>query len=41
MKLFKTTAGVSIEKEKKYFLAVDENWDAFINDDDVFEKAHH
>ena len=39
MKLFKTSAGIVIEKESNYFLVADENWDTFINDDDVFEKA--
>ena len=39
MKLFKTNAGVVIEKEKNFFLVEDENWDTFTNDVDVFEKA--
>ena len=39
MKLFKTKAGVVIEQADQFFLVTDENWDEFINNDDVFEKA--
>jgi 2-dehydro-3-deoxy-D-arabinonate dehydratase len=39
MKVYKTKAGIVIEKEEQFFLLKDENWDAFINDDTVFKKA--
>jgi 2-dehydro-3-deoxy-D-arabinonate dehydratase len=39
MKLFKTIAGIVIEYDHQYFLAKGENWETFINDDDIFEKA--
>jgi 2-dehydro-3-deoxy-D-arabinonate dehydratase len=38
MKLYKTKAGIVIEKENKFFL-LNENWDSFINDDGLFQKA--
>lgn len=38
MKLYKTKAGIVIEKENKFFL-LNESWDSFINDDDLFQKA--
>jgi len=38
MKLFKTKAGIVIEKENKFFLSAGENWDLFINDDALFQK---
>ena len=39
MKLYKTKQGIVIEDEEKFFLAKDESWDEFINDDTVFQKA--
>ena len=39
MRLFKTNTGIVIEYNDQYFLAEGENWDTFINDDDIFEKA--
>jgi len=38
MKLYKTKTGIVIEKEKKFFLLKNENWDSFINDDALFNK---
>jgi 2-dehydro-3-deoxy-D-arabinonate dehydratase len=38
MKLYKTGKGVIIEKNEKLYLAQNENWDTFINDDDLFSK---
>ena len=38
MKLYKTTSGIVIEKEETVFLLKENNWDAFINDDDLFQK---
>jgi 2-dehydro-3-deoxy-D-arabinonate dehydratase len=39
MKLYKTKAGIVIEKENSYCLLKEQDWDAFINDDDIFQKA--
>ena len=38
MKLFKTKTGIVIEKENKFYLVVNENWDSFINDDFLLYK---
>jgi len=38
MKLYKTKQGIVIEKENKFYL-VNENWDSFINDDDLLQKT--
>lgn len=38
MKLYKTKNGIVIEKEDAYFLTEDKNWDAFVNDDDLYSK---
>lgn len=38
MKVFKTTAGIVIENESQFYLLKDENWDSFINDDDILKK---
>ncbi len=38
MKIYKTTKGILIEQENRYFL-VRENWDTFINRDDLYESA--
>src|SRR5215475_14339369 len=37
MKVYKTKAGIVIEKETKFYL-VNEPWDSFINDDALLEK---
>jgi 2-dehydro-3-deoxy-D-arabinonate dehydratase len=39
MKLYKTNAGIVIENGSNFYLLKDENWDAFINDDAVLQKA--
>ena len=39
MKLYKTKAGIVIEKDNRFFLTTETNWDVFINDDNVFQKA--
>src|SRR5690349_21015707 len=39
MKLFKTNSGIVIEKESEYFLITGQQWDAFINDDNIVEKV--
>ncbi|MES2373751.1 MAG: fumarylacetoacetate hydrolase family protein [Bacteroidota bacterium] len=38
MKLYKTISGIIIEKDDTLFLLKENNWDAFINDDDLFGK---
>ena len=38
MKLYKTKTGIVIEKENKFYLVVNENWDSFINDDFLLYK---
>ncbi|MDQ2862035.1 MAG: fumarylacetoacetate hydrolase family protein [Bacteroidota bacterium] len=37
MKVYKTKPGIVIEKETKFYLLKDD-WDSFINDDDLFQK---
>ena len=39
MKIYKTKAGIVLENEEKFFLIQNENWDDFINDDNLLEKA--
>ena len=39
MKAYKTKTGIVLEKENKFYPVKGESWDAFINDDDLFEKA--
>lgn len=39
MKLYKTRKGIVIEQEGQFYLVPGENWDEFINDDRVLEKA--
>jgi 2-dehydro-3-deoxy-D-arabinonate dehydratase len=38
MRLFKTLNGIAVEKDNKYYL-IPENWDDFINDDNLFIKV--
>ena len=38
MKLYKTLNGIVIENDEKFFLLKDEDWDVFVNDDDLFPK---
>lgn len=37
MKLYKTKDGIIIQKENNFYL-VNENWDLFVNDDNLFDK---
>ena len=39
MKVYKTKIGIVIEKENKYWLLKDIEWDRFINDDGLFQKT--
>jgi 2-dehydro-3-deoxy-D-arabinonate dehydratase len=39
MKLYNTKAGIVIEKEGDFFLFNNENWDSFINDDNLYQKT--
>jgi 2-dehydro-3-deoxy-D-arabinonate dehydratase len=38
MRLYKTKTGIIIEKESKYYPVDNENWESFINDDNLFKK---
>jgi 2-dehydro-3-deoxy-D-arabinonate dehydratase len=38
MRLYKTRSGIVIEKVNKFYLST-ENWDRFINDDDLLQKT--
>lgn len=38
MRLFKTSKGIAVESDKNYYLVPD-NWDSFINDDNLFTKV--
>src|SRR5688572_16845730 len=38
MKVYKIKSGIIIESESKFYLLIGENWDAFINDDNLYEK---
>lgn len=38
MKLYKTRKGIVIEKDNKFYFT-NENWESFINDDDLFKKT--
>lgn len=39
MKIYKTTQGILIEHREAYYLLEDEGWDAFINDDHLYDKV--
>ncbi|HZI54535.1 MAG TPA: fumarylacetoacetate hydrolase family protein [Chitinophagaceae bacterium] len=39
MKIYKTRQGPVIEIERTFFLLQNENWDSFINDDNLLQKA--
>jgi 2-dehydro-3-deoxy-D-arabinonate dehydratase len=41
MKIYKTNAGIVIENEANFYLLKNENWDAFINDDNLLQKARN
>ncbi len=38
MKLYRTKNGIVIENDDLFYLLKDENWDKFINDDNLYEK---
>lgn len=40
MKLYKIKQRIVIEKDKSLFLLENQNWDTFINDDNLFEKVN-
>ena len=39
MRVYKVKRGVVIEKNKSLFQLENQNWDSFINDDNLYEKA--
>lgn len=39
MKAYRTKTGIVLEKDNKFYPVADSNWDAFINDDNVLQKA--
>ncbi|HTR82466.1 MAG TPA: fumarylacetoacetate hydrolase family protein [Bacteroidota bacterium] len=39
MKLYKTKSGILIENEGSFFLLKGEEWDSFVNDDNVYRKG--
>jgi 2-dehydro-3-deoxy-D-arabinonate dehydratase len=38
MKLYKTNTGIVIEKDNKHYPLENQNWDTFINDDELYNK---
>ena len=38
MKVYKTTNGIAIKENNKYYRLNEDNWDQFINDDELFQK---
>ncbi|MBL7743741.1 MAG: fumarylacetoacetate hydrolase family protein [Chitinophagaceae bacterium] len=38
MKIYRTTNGIVLEKENRYYRLQEDNWDAFINDDNLYQK---
>ena len=41
MKLYKIKNGIVIEHEEKFHFLKNENWNSFVNDDDLFKKMQH
>ena len=41
MKIYNTKAGIVLQRDEQFYLVKEENWDTFINDDNLFEKANH
>jgi 2-dehydro-3-deoxy-D-arabinonate dehydratase len=39
MKLYNTKAGIVIEKDNSFYLVKDQNWEQFLNDDDLTKKV--
>ena len=40
MRLYRTRSGILIERERKIFTVENENWDSFVNDDNLLEKLN-
>src|SRR6185295_12264934 len=38
MKLYKTKTGIVIEKDNAFYLVKENNWEQFVNDDNLFKK---
>jgi 2-dehydro-3-deoxy-D-arabinonate dehydratase len=38
MKLYKTKQGIVIENDASYYLVGDQNWDTYVNDDQLYTK---
>jgi len=38
MKIYKTSSGIIFERDGKFYSQFNEDWDAFINDDNLYEK---
>ncbi|MBI0397876.1 fumarylacetoacetate hydrolase family protein [Cyclobacterium marinum] len=41
MKVYRTKKGIVIEKSNHFYTLPDEDWDAFINDDNLYNKVNH
>lgn len=39
MNIYKTPPGIVLQKEEQFYLLENENWDTFINDDNLLQKA--
>jgi 2-dehydro-3-deoxy-D-arabinonate dehydratase len=39
MKIYKTNNGIVLEQNESFYLLQNENWNSFINDDNLFQKA--
>ena len=39
MRIYRLESGILIESDKQFHLVEDRDWDAFVNDDGLFEKA--
>src|SRR5881409_2577571 len=39
MRIYKTKSGIVIENDEKFYLVTNQNWDEFINDDNLLEKS--
>ena len=40
MKIYKTKENIVIENENNFYLLKNENWDSFINDDNLYAKLN-
>ena len=41
MKLYKTKKGIVLEKESSYYLLGAQDWDTYVNDDQLYTKLEH